>query len=358
MARLDRLRTFLKAGLSLLGLRLRGRQAPWYVNLFITSSCNLRCSYCYVALNQGRLKEPTLAELCRWVDELHAMGTRYLCLLGGEPLVRADLPQLIDYILAKDMLVSLNTNGTIGGRHLDALKKVHRIAVSLEGDEATHDADRGPGTYAKAIATLKWLRENDVKGVAFQTTISAKTRDSWNNVLEVARDLGASVLFTEIACGPGQQADAEQLDPEALHRIWQAIRDMKQQGYPVENSFQAIDAVLKLGRFLAPNQVVGGPGRPVPPELKDFDTPCPMGRFNYFLNYDMATAPCASLFNEERYDGRRLGLRGAWEEMAGRERCRVCRMRLNYQSSYLFSSFSPMAALQIAMQAMKSYHLK
>lgn len=350
-----RYKPLLKAGLSLLYLRITGRRAPWYVNFFITSTCNLRCSYCYVAVNQGKLKEPSLEEVKDTIDRLHALGTRYICLLGGEPLIRNDLPEIVDHILAKDMLVALNTNGTIMKRHLDTLKKVHRIAISLEGTAETHDRDRGHGTFAKAVQTLEWLKANGIKGVAFQTTISENTRNDCLAVLDVAEKYGASVLYTEIGCGPGRGAEMALLSREELHDIWSAIRKRKEEGAPVENSYAALDAILKLGAHIGGDEMFGGTAPPVPPGLASMDRPCPMGVYNFFLNYDMKVTPCSSLFNHECYDGKVLGIEDAYRKMASTERCRVCRMRLNYQTDFLFSSFNPRTLAQIAMRALTSY---
>lgn len=57
------------------------------------------------------------------------MGTRYICLLGGEPLVRNDLPEIVDYILGKNMLVALNANGTIKGKNLEVLRRFLNVSI-------------------------------------------------------------------------------------------------------------------------------------------------------------------------------------------------------------------------------------
>ena len=63
------------------------------LRLSVTDRCNLRCEYCncpYI--------DPTNLDLGRievMFDRLHGMGIRRLGLAGGEPLLRADLPDIV-----------------------------------------------------------------------------------------------------------------------------------------------------------------------------------------------------------------------------------------------------------------------
>lgn len=142
---------YVNAGYMLIKGRLGGRPFPWYVNYFITSKCNLNCSYCYVDINAGPEKDPSLEQIRHTIDALYRLGTRYVCLLGGEPLLHPKFEEIVDYLLAKGMLVSVNTNGTIIGRQDHVLRKIHRVAVSFEGTSEANDKDRGRGTYDKIV---------------------------------------------------------------------------------------------------------------------------------------------------------------------------------------------------------------
>ena len=66
----------------------------------ITGRCNMRCRHCYMGAPAGQSELP-LETLQHILDELCASGAMQLSLTGGEPLMRADLMELIDSILSR-----------------------------------------------------------------------------------------------------------------------------------------------------------------------------------------------------------------------------------------------------------------
>ena len=118
------------------------------LRLSLTESCNLRCCYC-------RPQEPaalppqelTDAELLHLVQLFAACGIDTLRLTGGEPLLRAGVPQLTARLKAVPGIrkVTLTTNGTLLPRRGELLLQspaVHRVSISLhsfEGNESGGD---------------------------------------------------------------------------------------------------------------------------------------------------------------------------------------------------------------------------
>lgn len=116
-------------------------RAVTYLRLSVTDRCDLRCTYCMpehmsFARHRDRLG----------IDDLHAVarafiagGVRKIRLTGGEPLVRKDLPDLLDRLsihLANGEVdeVVVSTNGSQLARLADTLVRygVRRINVSLD----------------------------------------------------------------------------------------------------------------------------------------------------------------------------------------------------------------------------------
>ena len=73
--------------------RLSGEPSLLLAFIYQTHHCNLRCTYC----SSPYLKTPELTteQWLKVVDELADLGCRRVGILGGEPLVRRDLPDLI-----------------------------------------------------------------------------------------------------------------------------------------------------------------------------------------------------------------------------------------------------------------------
>ena len=116
-----------------------GRRAT-DMRLSLTDKCNLRCTYCMPAEGLDWLakdKVLTAAEIIRLVKiGVDTLGVRELRLTGGEPLVRADLVDIVAGIRANhpDLPISLTTNALGLDRKAQALKDagLTRINVSLD----------------------------------------------------------------------------------------------------------------------------------------------------------------------------------------------------------------------------------
>lgn len=90
------------------------------LRISVTDRCNFRCPYCMPKEVFGAgyqfLRDPqlmTLGELTRIVRAFRALGVDKVRLTGGEPLLRADVPELVR-ILKQDVGVkdvALTTNG-------------------------------------------------------------------------------------------------------------------------------------------------------------------------------------------------------------------------------------------------------
>lgn len=105
----------------------------------VTDRCNLRCHYCMPA--EGLAWSPkeevlTFEEIERVVSLFVSCGVETVRLTGGEPLVRRDLPVLVELLSAINGLeeISLTTNGILLESMLDELAAagLDRVNVSLD----------------------------------------------------------------------------------------------------------------------------------------------------------------------------------------------------------------------------------
>ena len=105
----------------------------------VTDRCNLRCQYCmpendYVWLPREEVL--SFEEIARLVDVFTDAGVDRVRITGGEPLLRRDLPVLIERLAARPAIqdLAMTTNGVLLARHVVALKRsgLQRITVSLD----------------------------------------------------------------------------------------------------------------------------------------------------------------------------------------------------------------------------------
>lgn len=80
------------------------------VDLFLTRRCNLKCRGCNV-INFRSSYEMSTKECKKAFDILKGMGTEFIAMLGGEPTLRDDLPDLVEYLNALKMNYVVATNG-------------------------------------------------------------------------------------------------------------------------------------------------------------------------------------------------------------------------------------------------------
>lgn len=144
---------------------------PKKVYFDITYRCNLSCTYCYVKNNDPEWvkrmakQEMSLSEIKKALDTFAANHVDLVILIGGEPCVRKDLPEIIEHAHKIGIELNINTNGTIAPKKLfDTLKKYKQnMRVTLDGPTAeVNDELRGKGTYEKVIKNIKALQENGV----------------------------------------------------------------------------------------------------------------------------------------------------------------------------------------------------
>jgi radical SAM protein with 4Fe4S-binding SPASM domain len=94
------------------------------------------------------------------VDEMAEFGSQWFGISGGEPLVRPDIWEIIEYAEKKHNLnVSLITSGYAWDEErFDKLRKYNvKTAISIDGMKDTNDKIRRQGGYDKALHAMKKL---------------------------------------------------------------------------------------------------------------------------------------------------------------------------------------------------------
>lgn len=138
-----------------------GCNVPWAILLDPTSACNLHCTGCWAA-EYGSKLNLSLDEIDSIIAQGKQLGVYMYIYTGGEPLVRKK--DLIALCEKHDDCVFLSfTNATlIDEAFAGEMLRVKNFipAISVEGDEASHDARRGGGSYQKVVRAMSILKAN------------------------------------------------------------------------------------------------------------------------------------------------------------------------------------------------------
>jgi len=150
-----------------LGARARSARQPLSCLFEITPRCNLRCQFCYVALDPYRGPYLTTEQACRVLDIVERAGVLWLTLTGGEVFSRRDFATIYEYASSRGLLVTLYTNATMVSERIARLlaeRPPFSVEVSIYGADAEHyeTTTQIPGSFTRFEQGIARLREAGV----------------------------------------------------------------------------------------------------------------------------------------------------------------------------------------------------
>jgi len=200
--------------------------APFQVVWDVTYACNLRCKHCYATAGRPLPDELTTDEAMDAIDKLNRLGVTIISFSGGEPLVRKDIYDLMNYAYEKGIYVAVATNGTLITEEVAEKMKnagVGYVQISLDGTKETHENFRGiKGCYDKTVEGIK----NCVKQGFFVNISMTVTKYNYQDVdavISLCEKLGVNwfMHYNFIPTGRGREMVDKDITPhqrEALLR--------------------------------------------------------------------------------------------------------------------------------------------
>jgi len=171
---------------------------PLYVKIKVNYGCNLKCEMCKhwretreVPVPMGRFKEV--------ISELAELGCQKIHFSGGEPMLRPQLPDLIEHATGLGIRVTLTTNGTL----IDKVKAKRLIEAGLRGVNVSidspirkmHEKIRGvEGSFKLTTRAVSLFRKYAHKGkltVRINTVVGRSNYETLASLPELAHQLGA-----------------------------------------------------------------------------------------------------------------------------------------------------------------------
>ena len=159
----------------------RGLDAPICLTWELTYACNLACVHCLSSSGKRDPRELSTRQCKDIIDELERMQVFYVNIGGGEPTVRPDFWELVDYATAHHVGVKFSTNGVritpeVAAR-LAASDYVD-VQISLDGATAeVNDAVRGDGSFAMATRALENLAAAGFKDAKISVVVTRHNVD-------------------------------------------------------------------------------------------------------------------------------------------------------------------------------------
>jgi len=210
---------------------------PYHVQWLLTRRCNYRCRGCTVWSKKPSKEEVSADYVKKGLDVLRDLGVIEIVLSGGNPLLRDDINEIIEYA-SRFFVTTVYDNGSMAVKKIDALKKTDFVAISLDTlDEKKFDYIRGvPGAWKTAVNAIETLKEEGIN-VGVSPTISQLNLYEILNFTHYFTEHGVPVWYclywydypTENQLfGIGKKADDfEIVDREAMAKVCDSLIELK-----------------------------------------------------------------------------------------------------------------------------------
>ncbi|MDV2496627.1 MAG: radical SAM protein [bacterium] len=315
--------------------RLRGEPSLLLAFIYPTHRCNLRCTYC----SSPYLKTPELTTE-QWltaVDELADLGCRRVTILGGEPLVRWDVPEIIERVRERGMACTMTSNGVLVKRRIDDLRLLNTLTLSLDAVGSANDEVRGEGVFDAVKDAIAAARGVGIS-VKINAVLSAKTATLLDELLTFIEQHDLLLTVNIMRSGA----------PD----LWHNAASIKAEDDEIRSTLDRLAGFARTNPRLLFSETTYRFGArwddysrdryeadelaPDDPLLLDGPR-CQAGRYYLTINPDGTTYPCVMTVG--RILGGNVaidGVEAAWRRLHG-HRCVTCYSPCLVEQNYLFS---------------------
>ncbi len=179
-----------------------GLDAPICLTWELTYACNLSCIHCLSSSGRRDPHELSTEECFAVIDELERLQVFYVNIGGGEPMVRPDFFEILEYAIAHNVGVKFSTNGTaIDAETAERLAAMDYldIQISIDGaDSAVNDTVRGEGTFEAAKVAMGHLQDANFGPFKISVVVTSENVDQLDEFKEIADSYGAQLRLTRL----------------------------------------------------------------------------------------------------------------------------------------------------------------
>jgi MoaA/NifB/PqqE/SkfB family radical SAM enzyme len=325
----------LAAAARVLAAHWRGTPTLLSAGVYLTHRCNLRCLYCSSPYRDT--PELGTAEWRAVIDQLAELGCRRIGILGGEPLLRPDVGEVIDHVRARGMACVLTTNGLMVPRRIEDLRRLSTLVLSLDAPGPANDAQRGHGVFAAVQRALAAARETGIP-VKLNAVMSARTAPHLDDLLafSAAHDLHLTVnIMRSGAPDLWHQAASLRAEDAAIRRLLERLAVVARDNPRLLFSEVTYRYAMRWGDY-ARDRFEADELPPTDPRLRDGPR-CQAGRFYLSIDPDGTAYPC--VMTAGRITGGNVvtdGVEAAWRRLHGHG-CVACYSPCLVEQNFLLS---------------------
>ena len=193
-------------------------------------ACNLKCRQCHASGGKRQPDELTTEEGKRLLQEMAQIPEfRMLAFTGGEPLLRPDVFELIEYASSLGFQVSVATNGTLVtsevARRLKRAGVINMaIGINAANAQAHESITQVPGSFEQSMRGIYASREAGM-GLQINATVMQTNYSEIPRLLDLASDLDAEVVLLYQLIPTGRGEEEEELSMKEYANLIQMVSD-------------------------------------------------------------------------------------------------------------------------------------
>ncbi|GAE24847.1 radical SAM domain heme biosynthesis protein [Halalkalibacter wakoensis JCM 9140] len=205
---------------------------PFIVIWELTRACELKCLHCRAEAQHHRHPhELTFDEGKNLIHSIYEMDNPMLVFTGGDPLMRPDMFDIVDYAVKKGVRVSITPSATpnVTKEIIQKAKEVglSRWAFSLDGPTASiHDHFRGTkGSFELTIKAIHYLHKLNIP-VQINTVVSKYNVNVLEEMAKVVEELNC-VLWSVFFLVPiGRGSEKDMISPAEHERVFHWLHQL------------------------------------------------------------------------------------------------------------------------------------
>lgn len=200
-----------------------------------TNACNMYCAHCYRDAGVKASEELSTEEAKKLLSEIARAGFKIMIFSGGEPLMRPDILELVEYAASLSLIPVFGTNGTLITKTMaEDLKKAGAKGMGISLDSLSkekHDKFRAyKGAWDGAVEGMKNCFD---AGLPFQihTTVMDWNEKELEAITDFAVEIGAKAhhFFFLVPTGRAKTIEEESLRAEAYENVLTRIMKKQQE---------------------------------------------------------------------------------------------------------------------------------
>jgi 12,18-didecarboxysiroheme deacetylase len=212
----------------------------------VTRRCNLRCVHCYSRSEDRDFGgELSLEEGKTLIDDLARFGSPVILFSGGEPLIRLDILELIQYAVGSRLRAVVSTNGTlITGAMAEKLRDIglSYVGISLDGLGSHHDSFRGvAGSFLRVMNAIRNCMEVGLK-VGLRFTITKRNFEDIPGVFDLVEQhrIPRICFYHLVYSGRGTELAHEDLDHGQTRDVVDLILDRTKRLHEIDRPVEVL----------------------------------------------------------------------------------------------------------------------